>query len=154
MANYEAASLTTIVTAAANTPIAALRANARRMFVYEIGLSASTAPTTSGGLGLCWADTIGTGGLTGVLGEATDGSDTADAVGQIVTAWATAAPTALSRYMRRVAFGPAIGVGVVFAAPPDRPWIVQGSGARSELVITNLQGTAPGTWQIYAVWSE
>lgn len=154
MAFYECSSITTIVTASPNTPIAALRGITRPCKVYEIGLSAITAPTTSGGLGLVRSTALGTGALTGVFGQPVDpGNGTPVSTEELITAWGTLAPTINATYLRRFAFPASIGAAVIWTWPPGREPVIPGAaGATSELVIANLMATAPGTWQVYVCY--
>jgi hypothetical protein len=154
LAFFEAATITSIVTATANTPIAALRAITRPCRVFEIGLSAITAPTTSGNLGLVRSTALGTGGLTGVFGQPVDiGNSATASTEELITAWASTAPTINATYLRRFAFPASVGVAVIWTWPPGRELVIPGgAGATSELVIANLTATAPGTWQIYVAY--
>lgn len=152
---YEAAAVTTLVTATANAPLCALRGVTRPLFVREIHLFYATAPTTSGRLGITRSTAIGTGALTSVTGVPRT-TLAATGTGVLVTAWATLAPTVSSTaYFRRFAAVAAIGNGVIWTFDGDNGLIVPGSaGATSELVVTNLVAVAPGTIETTFVWEE
>lgn len=153
MARYEAATRTTITTA--SVPIAAVRAITRAVYLRELHMFYVTAPTTSGGLGLARSTAIGTGALTGLLGISVIQPDVAG-TGEIVTAWATAAPTFTANAFLRRWFGgaAAIGTGVVWVWEPPGLYIPPNAGAASELVLVNLQATAAGTLDLTAIWDE
>jgi hypothetical protein len=130
------------------------------MRVYELGLSALTAPTTSGSLGGGNSTAVGTGTLTQVFGSSIDPNNyNVAALGSLVTVWATAAPTLTSTTRkRRFAFPPSIGAAVIWSWPNDRELVIPATGsgqaAQGEFVIINEIATAPGTWLVYAVWEE
>jgi hypothetical protein len=154
---YEGSVRTTLVTASAMAPLFAIRGSTTRpTFLKEIGLFGITAPTTSGAVGLCRSTALGTGALTSVAPIARDlSSATAGAV--LVTAWATLAPTvgAASTVFRRWAQPASIGNGVIWRFDDDDPHEMPlGSAVNGELVLVNLQATAPGTFDIYVVLME
>lgn len=157
MARYEAAVRTTLVGATAGSVLFGLRAITRPLYLRELHMWYVTAPTTSGGLGLNRSTTAGTGALTGLIGQATDGAANAAAgTGEAVTAWATAAPviTAANTLRRWFAGAAAIGTGIVWVWEPPGIYVPGSAGATSELAVQNLQGTAPGTLDVTWVFDE
>lgn len=155
MAIYTASGRSTLVTASANAVLAGFRAStARRAYIREIGLFYITAPTTSGALGLQRSTALGTGSITAVVGQAHDPGEPA-AIGQIETDWATAKPTTANNYMKRWTSAATIGNGMVWRFDEDTGLVVPlGNTATGEIVICNLQGTAPGTFDFYVTWEE
>lgn len=155
MARYEVTARSTLVTASAGAPLFALRAITRPVLVRELHLWYATAPTTSGGLALNRSTALGTGGLTGVFGQPVNPSDLAGTA-ELVTAWATLAPTitAAASFRRWFAGAAAIGTGVIWAWEPPGLYIAGSASATSELVIQNLQATAPGTLDVTFIYDE
>lgn len=157
MARYSAASRSTLVGATAGSVLFGFRASTTRLaYVFEIGLFNITAPTTSGALGLVRSTALGTGALTGVAGIAEDPQAAAGG-GQVVTAWATLAPTTggVGTTLRRFTSPASFGNGVIWTWPEASPLEVPvGSAANGELAIINLQATAPGTYDFYFAWEE
>lgn len=157
MAIFDVSGRTTLVTATAMAPLAAIRGaqTGRPTKVREIHLFAVTAPTTVGELGLCLSTALGTGSLTSVAPVTRDSTRIPTAGAVLVTAWATLAPTvgAAATAFRRAAFGPAIGNGIIWTFDGESFEIPVG-GATSELVLVNLQALAPGTWAFSAVLEE
>ncbi len=155
MSLYEVSARSTVVTGSANAPLFALRAVTRRLYIYDISLFAVTAATTSGAIGLVRSTALGTGALTSVTGQPFQPEMTAG-TGVLVTAWATAVPTiSATTIFRRWAQGVAIGNGIIWSWPSDQPFEIPGSAAAaSELVFVNLQGTAPGTFDITIRYDE
>ena len=155
MAIYTASSVSTIVTASANAVLFGFRAStARRCFIREIGFFYRTAPTTSGQLGLQRSTALGTGAITAVVGQAHEPGEPA-AIGQVETAWATAAPTTANLYMKRFGSAPTIGNGMVWRFDEGSGLVVPlGSAATGEIVVCNLVATAPGTMDFWFTWEE
>lgn len=157
MSVFEASSRTTLVTATALAPLASFRASTtQRARIREIQIYTVTAPTTVGGLGLMRSTALGTGTLTSAVGVNREPGDAAT-TGQVVTAWATAAPTvgAVGTVFRRAAFPAAVGQGVIWTWDIVDPLLVPlGNAATGELVIVNLNATAPGTFEISVTWEE
>lgn len=157
MARYESAVRSTLVGATAGSVLVGLRAITRPLYLRELHLWYVTAPTTSGGLGLNRSTAVGTGALTGVLGQAADGAAQAAAgTGEAITAWGTAAPTitAANTLRRWFAGAAAIGTGIVWVWEPPGLYIQGNAQTTSELVLQNLQATAPGTLDVTFVWDE
>lgn len=156
MAIYEVSARTTLTTATSAAALCALRAVTRMCWVKEIHIFGITAPTTSGGLGLCRSTALGTGTLTSVTPVARDlNGQTATAV--LVTNWATAAPTngGIGTVFRRWTQSAAIGNGVIWTFDGDDGIeIVGGAAATSELCVVNTLATAPGTFDITVVYIE
>lgn len=153
----EVAARTTLVTASAGAPLFALRAISRPCWVRELHMFYATAPTTSGGLGLNRSTALGTGALTGVIAFPVDGAVGAAAgTVELVTAWATLAPTitAANTLRRWFAGAAAIGTGTIWVWEPPGLYIPGNATATSELVVQNLQATAPGTLDVTAIIDE
>lgn len=152
---YEVSSRTTLVTATALAPLAAFRGSTGvRTRVKEIHLFAITAPTTSGGLGLMRSTALAvtpSGVVTGLPRDTGDAATTA----QLETGWGTA-PTvgAVGTVLRRFACGPSIGSGVIWTFDEEPLTVPLGSAATGELVLVNLQATAPGTWDMTVVFAD
>lgn len=156
MARYSAATRSTLVGATAGSVLFGFRAGTRLCYVYELGLFNITAPTTSGGLGLVRSTAIGTGTLTGVLGIPEDPNAVAG-LGQAITNWGTALPTTggVGTTMRRFTSPATFGNGVIWTWSEADPLEVSANAAvNSELVLINLQATAPGTYDFYVAWEE
>lgn len=157
MPAFEASTRTTLVTATALAPLAAFRAaTAQRARIREIGIFTVTAPTTVGGIGLMRSTALGTGALTSAVGINREPGDSVT-TGQIVSAWATAAPTvgAAATVFRRASFPASVGQGVIWTWDIVDPLLVPlGNTATGELVFVNLNATAPGTYDIYVTWEE
>lgn len=155
MAVYEVSGRSTLVTATVAAALASIRAVTRKVYVREIAIFYVTAPTTSGGLGLCKSTALGTGALTSVTPVARELSQD-NPTALLVTAWATVAPTngGIGTVFRRLHAGPAIGNGVIWTFDGDELEIVGGAAATSELCIVNTIGTAPGTFDISVVYEE
>jgi hypothetical protein len=147
--SYLVAGRSTLVTATANAPLWAFRAVTRRCYIYEVTISGITAPTTSGAIGITRSTALGTGTLTSTTGQPLQ-PEGAAATALLVTNWATAAPTiSATAYLARIAFPASIGNTFVWSFAVDHPLEVPGgAAATSEIVFTNLQATAPGTYDI------
>lgn len=153
---YEASALTTLVTATGNVPIAAFRGpTANRARVREMHLFSITAPTTSGGLGLCRSNALGTGTLTSVIGVPHEPGDPAT-TGALITNWATAPPTLTAANIFRRWTSPAsLGNGVIWTWDIIDPLVMPlGNAATGDLCIVNIPATAPGTYYVTVVWEE
>jgi hypothetical protein len=146
------------VTATANAPLAAFRAGTRPCRIYEMGLSAVTAPTTNGQLGLKRSTAISVTPSGQVLGVSVDPNTGAPAaLGGPVTGWGTAPTVAAAGTgeLHGFAFNPAVGAAAIFTWPQGRELIVPANSAvNSELVLVNRVALAPGTWTVYFVWEE
>lgn len=156
MPRYEAAVRSTIVTASAGAVLFGIRAVTRPLYMRELHMWYATAPTTSGGLGLNRSTALGTGGTpTSLAGQPLNPNDTAG-TGLVATAWVTLAPTitAASTLRRWFSGAAAIGQGIVWVWEPPGLYVPGSAGATSELVVQNLQGTAPGTLDVTFVWDE
>jgi hypothetical protein len=153
---YEVSGRTTLVTASAMAALAAIRgATSRPAYLRELHIFGIAAPTTSGALGLCFSTALGTGTLTQVTPIARFRNVGAPEA-RLVTAWATLAPTngGVGTVFRRWSQSANIGNGVIWTFDQDPIEIPLGNTATGELCIVNLQGTAPGTFDITAVLEE
>jgi hypothetical protein len=158
MARYEAAVRTTITTATAATPLAALRAITRPAWLRELHIQYVTAgPASASGLALIPSTAIGTGALTGLIGLAVNPSDLAGTA-EAITNWGTAIPTnaGLAASRRRWLSGSTTPIGTalvwIFEAPG---FYVPGSAsATSEILLCNMAATAPGTMDLTWVYEE
>jgi hypothetical protein len=155
---YEVSGTTTLTTATANAPLAALRAVTGALFVREVHVFYRTAPAAPvGALGLTRSTAVGTGTLTSTTGQARNMlTGVQAATGILITNWATAAPTVNSaNYFRRFSASPAIGNGIIWTFDPYPGMTVPGSaGATSELVLCNLMAAAPGTLDVTVIFEE
>jgi hypothetical protein len=152
--SYMVTARSTIVTAAVNAPLWTLRAPTRRCYAFEITLSTLTAPATSGAIGFLRSTALASGTLTTVTGQPVQPEGSAGTV-QLVTAWTTAPTINTANYLGRIAVAPSIGNVVVVPFPPDHPLEATGGGtATSEIVFTNLNATAPGTYEIIIRYLE
>lgn len=147
---FEAAA-TSVIVAAAATPIVALRCPAtERMQLRELGIFLQAATSTR--LGLFRASVVSvtpTGNFAGQNkqpGAPASGST-------LVTGWTTI-PTAAGTPLRRVTLPAAIGAGVIWTWPADDPLIVGLGSAIAELCINNLVAVAPSLFDWYAVWED
>lgn len=145
------ASATSIIVAAAATPIVALRCPAtERMALRELGITLQAATSTR--LGLARASVVSvtpTGNFAGQNkqpGAPASGST-------LVTGWTTI-PTAGGTPLRRVTLPAAIGAGIVWTWPADDPLIVGLGSAIAELCINNLAAVAPSLFDFWAIWED
>lgn len=147
---YEAGA-TSVIVAAAATPIVAIRAPAtERMAVREIGVTLQAATSTR--LGLVRATVVSvtpTGNFAGQNkqpGAPASGST-------LVTGWTTI-PTAAGTPFRRITLPAAIGAGYIWTWPADDPLIVGLGSAIGEICINNLVAVAPSLFDFYVVWED
>jgi hypothetical protein len=135
----------------ANTIMWQLRAPTNRLWVYEIGLSVSTAPTTGPSWQLIRSATVGTnaGGTNTMLGEKEDPGG-ATITGTLDNAW-TGTPTIGTNFMRRYATSNGIGAGIVWTW--TTPLAIPAAGGLA-IVNGTATGTTAGNFNIYVVWSE
>ena len=155
MAIYEVSGRSTLTTATSAAALVSLRAVTRWVRIWEVHLFYQTAPTTSGGLGLCYSTALGTGTLTSVTPVARSTRATA-ATALLVTNWATLAPTngGIGTVFRRFAAAAAIGNGVIWTFDREPLEVIGSAGATSEMCIVNTNATAPGTFEITVVYEE
>lgn len=157
MPRYEAAVRTTLVTATAGAALCALRAITRPVWVRELHLWQVTASAASAsGVAITRSTALGTGTLTGLLGQQTQPADPSGTA-EVVTNWGTAAPTtSTTALLRRWLAGSTttIGTGLVWVFEAPGIYVSGSAGATSELVVANLFSTAPGTFDITFVWDE
>lgn len=129
-----------------------------RSEIKEIAIFQATAGTSPNGIGLTRSTAIGTGALTGVTGIPLDPNVQAT-TGQLVTAYATAAPTVTvtsgANIIKRFVHNTAVGNGVVWTFDMQSPlYVPLGGVATGELVFINLFATAPATYHISITWNE
>jgi len=155
MAIYEVSGRSTLTTATSAAALVSLRAVTRWVRIWEVHLFYQTAPTTSGGLGLCYSTALGTGTLTSVTPVARSTRATA-ATALLVTNWATLAPTngGIGTVFRRFAAAAAIGNGVIWTFDREPLEVIGSAGATSEMCVVNTNATAPGTFEITVVYEE
>lgn len=153
---YEVRGRTTLTTATVAAALCALRGSTTEpTYVLEIHIFGITAPTTSGGLGLCRSTALGTGTLTSVTPvprRPAYGSPGA----VLVTNWATAAPTngGIGTVFRSWTQSVAIGNGVIWTFDQESMELPLGNTATGELCIVNTLATAPGTFDVTFVLAE
>jgi len=155
MAIYEVSGRSTLTTATSAAALVSLRAVTRWVRIWEVHLFYQTAPTTSGGLGLCYSTALGTGALTSVTPVARS-TRAAAPTALLVTNWATAAPTngGTGTIFRRFAAAAAVGNGIIWTFDREPLEVVGSAGATSELCVVNTNATAPGTFEVTAVFEE
>ena len=155
MAIYEVSGRSTLTTATSAAALVSLRAVTRWVRIWEVHLFYQTAPTTSGGLGLCYSTALGTGTLTSVTPVARSTRATA-ATALLVTNWATLAPTngGIGTVFRRFAAAAAIGNGVIWTFDREPLEVIGSAGATAEMCVVNTNATAPGTFEITVVYEE
>lgn len=132
----------------ANTIMWQLRAVTNRIWIYEIGLSVSTSPTTGPSWQLIRPSAVGA-TFTSTAAEKEDPNG-ATITGVLDTVMGTP-PTIGSNYMRRYATSNAIGAGIVWTW--TTPMAIA-STAGLCIVNANAAGTTLGAFNIYVVWSE
>lgn len=149
---FEAANVTTLTTATANAPLAAIRAPATEIGrLRELGVFLRAATSTQ--LGLCRATTVSVTPGTTVAGQ--NHTPAAPASGTLlVSSWATAPVVGTPAYMRRITLPAAIAAGVIWSWPSDDPLLIGNGAAISELVLCNLVAVAPSLFDYYAVWEN
>lgn len=147
---YEA-SATSIIVAAAATPIVAFRTPAtERMAIREIGVTLQAATSTR--LGLVRASVVSvtpTGNFAGQ--NHTPGAPASG--GTLVTGWTTI-PTAGGTPLKRITLPAAIGAGFIWTWPADDPLIVGLGSAIAELCLNNLVAVAPSLFDFWVVWED
>ncbi len=152
MARFEASVVTTLVTATANAPLVAIRVPAtERAAILEMGITTTgTAAATQ--LGIVRATTVSGTPAATVLGQnVIPGAPASGTL--LVPAWTTA-PVLGASYLRRVSLPSAVGAGVIWSWPADRPLVVGQGSAIAEIVIANLVALAPMTFQLYLIWED
>jgi hypothetical protein len=151
MARFEAANLSSLVTATADAPLVAIRAPTTEVAkLLELGITINAATATL--LGLTRATTVSvTPGTTKPGRNTIKGAP--DSGTLLVSSWATA-PVVSTNYLRQVILAAAQGSGIVWTWPADRPLHVGDGINISELVVTNLVAAAPSVFRYYAVWED
>lgn len=153
---YDVSARTTLVPASIGGVLAAIRGSTvRATYLRELHVFGITAPTTSGGIALCFSTALGTGALTSVTPVARYRNVSAPGA-VLVTAWATLAPTngGAGTFFRRWTQSPNIGNGMLWTFDHDPLELNLGNVAAGELCIVNTLTTAPGTFDITAVLEE
>lgn len=135
----------------ANSPMWQFKTAAgSRARIFEIALSASTAPTNGPSWRLVRATAVGTSTATQAAEEQDTGGGAATVL--LDTTWSTP-PTQATVSMRRYATPATAGSGIVWSWPDHRPLIVPVS---SGLIIVNdtAAGTTLGAFNITVVFEE
>lgn len=133
-----------------NTIMWQLRAvSSQRIWLYELALSVSTAPTT----GPRWRlnRPTATGTSTATVTPQQEDPGVAASVSLLDTTW-SANPTLAGTDMRQYATPNAIGSGIVWTWY-DQPLVIPQSGGLC-IVNGNASGTTLGNFVIYAVFGE
>jgi hypothetical protein len=146
MGNRYEVGLTKTTTAAAGPITTLVTAAGSRAVIREIGIFATTA--VAGEIGIGRPAAVGSGALTGTLGQALDSSDVA-ALTTLVTSFATTQPTAPTNFFRRIQLPAVIGAGIVFVWEPQE-FVLPIS---ANLVIWQIS-TAAVTYDTYVKWAE
>lgn len=148
---FEAANLSSLVTATADAPLVAIRAPAAEVGrLLELGITLDAATVTK--IGLARATAVSVTPATTKPGRNTvPGAPDSGTV--LVSSWATP-PTISTNYLRQVIIPAAVGAGIVWSWPADRPLQIGLGSAIAELVIANLVAVAPSVFRYYAVWED
>jgi hypothetical protein len=134
----------------ANSPMWQLRAGAgQRIWLYELGIAVSVAPTTNPQFRLNRPTAIGTSSAT--VTPQTEDPGNAAATGLLDTAWTTP-PTAGAVDLRSFPVPASVGAGIVWTWY-DTPFIIPG-GTGLQIINANATGATPGSFSIYAYFSE
>jgi hypothetical protein len=147
MGNRYEVGLQRTTTAAAGMIATLVTAAGSRAVVREIGVFATTA--VAGEIGIGRPAAVGSGTLTGTVGQALDSADTAAVTTLTTTNFGTSNPTAPTNFMRRVQLPGVIGAGVMFVWEPQA-FIVPIS---ANLVIWQISA-AIVTYDVYVAWAE
>jgi hypothetical protein len=148
---FEAANVSSLTTATADAPLVALRAPAAEvMKLVELGIMLTGA--TSSVLGLARATTASVTPATTKPGRNLHKGG-ADSGSLLVSSWTTA-PVISTNYLRQAVLPAAIGAGIVWTWPQDRPLEVGDGIAITEVVITNLVAIAPSVFRYWAIWED
>ena len=148
---FEAANVSTLTTATANTALVAIRAPATELCqIREIGVFLIAATSTR--LGLVRATAVSVTPGTTVAGQnVIPGAPVSASL--LVSSWGTV-PTIAANYMRRVTLPAAIGAGVIWSWPADNPLQVGAGTAIAELCLANLVAVAPSLFDYYVTWED
>jgi hypothetical protein len=145
------ASATSIIVAAAATPIVAIRCPAtERMAIREIGVTLQAATLTR--LGLVRATVVSVTPTGNFAGQNKNPGSPASG-STLVTGWTTI-PTAAGVPFRRITIPAAIGAGYVWTWPADDPLYVGLGSAIAEICINNLVAVAPSLFDFWVVWED
>lgn len=144
-------SATSVIVAAAATPIVALRCPVtERMAVREIGVTLQAATATR--LALVRATVVSVTPTGNFAGQAKNPLSPASA-STLVTGWTTI-PTAGGTPFRRISLPAAIGAGFIWTWPADDPLYVGNGVAIGEICINNLVAVAPSLFDFWVVWED
>lgn len=148
---FEAANLSSVVTATAGAALAAIRAPAAEMCkLRELGVFLKAATQTE--LELRRATTVSVTPGTTVAGiNKTPGAAASGTL--LVSSWGTA-PVVAATPFRSVVLAASIGAGFIWTWPADDPLIVGLGSAIAELCICNSVAVIPATFRYYAVWED
>jgi hypothetical protein len=137
------------VTSAAAGPIVTLVApSTSRPDIREIGVFMSSTPASGPTIGLGRPAAVGSGTLTGSLGQATEPADPA-ATCTLVSSFGTSQPTAPSIFMRRLSLPASVGAGIIWTWDRNMLAVAQSGN----LVLWQLTALAV-TYDVYWVWEE
>lgn len=144
-------SATSVIVAAAATPICAIRCPAtERMNVREIGVTLQAATSTR--LSLVRATVVSVTPTGNFAGQNKQPGAPASA-STLVTGWTTI-PTAGGTPLRRITLPAAIGAGFIWTWPADDPLTVGLGSAIAEVCINNLVAVAPSLFDFWVVWED
>lgn len=145
------ASATSVIVAAAATPIVAMRCPVtERMAIREIGVTLQAATATR--LSLVRATVVSVTPTGNFAGQNKNPLSPASA-STLVTGWTTI-PTAAGTPFRRISLPSAIGAGFIWTWPADDPLYVGNGVAIGEICINNLVAVAPSLFDFYVVWED
>lgn len=151
MARFEAANLSSLVTASADAPLVAIRAPATEVGrLLELGITLDAATVTK--IGIARATVVSVTPATTKPGRNTV-PGAPDSATVLVSSWATP-PTISTNYLRQIIIPASVGAGVVWTWPADRPLLIGLGSAIAEIVIANLVAVAPSVFRYYAVWED
>lgn len=149
---FEAGNVSTLLTATANAPLAAIRAPAtERCGLRELGVFLSAATSTV--LGLVRATTISVTPGSTVAGQNTVPGAPASGT-LLVSSWGTAPVLTSPAYFRSIVLPAQVGAGFIWTWPSDAPLYVGNGAVIGELVIANLVAVAPSLFRYYATWES
>jgi hypothetical protein len=148
---FEAANLSSLVTATIGAPLAAIRAPAtERCALRELGIALIAA--TQSLFELRRATTVSVTPGTTVAGlNKTPGAPASGTL--LVASWGTA-PVVAGTALRNCVLPASVGGGIIWTWPPDDPLIVGLGSAIAELVICNSVAVAPSAFRYYAIWED
>lgn len=146
------AGATSIIVAAAATPIVAFRCpTTERMAIREIGVTLQAATSTR--LSLVRATVVSVTPTGNFVGNAKNPLSPASA-STLVTGWTTIPTAALTNVFRRITLPAAIGAGFIWTWPADDPLYVGNGVAIGEICLVNSVAVAPSLFDFYVVWES